>query len=325
MIRALHVVTANRFQAWCRAAVCALLLLPPALQAGPGNVDRQRMLAAEKDMENWMSYGRTYGDQRYSPLAEINDGNVAGLKLDWYVDIPSRDGLSATPLVVDGVVYMSAPYSIVYAYDAASGKLKWSYDPVISRGGSFSNGWAFRINRGVAVWEGKVFVATADCRLVALDAATGKEVWTAPKQLSADKAERGIALPVQEPSCDPKGENSMDGAPRVANGKVFIGGGVADFGARGVITAYDANTGEEVWRFYTVSGDPAKGYENKAMEMAAKTWNGEWWALGGGGGTVWDAMAHDPDQRPPAATLAAALEQVESQIMMPPAPPGDAV
>ena len=246
-----------------------------------GNVNKERLLNAETDMDNWMSYGRTYGDQRYSHLEQINKDNVSELGLAWYADIPSKDGLSATPIVVDGVVYMSAPFSRVYAYSAATGKLIWTYDPRVERGLSFSNSWTARINRGVAVWNGKVIVATGDCRLVALDAALGSVVWTAPKEKQAD------------PACDPRSENGMDGAPRVANGLVYIGSGVADFGSRGVLAAYDVETGEEAWRFYTVPGDPKKGFENKAMEMASKTWAKGW--APGGGASVWETIVYDKE------------------------------
>ena len=246
-----------------------------------GNVTKKRALTADSDMDNWMTYGRAYGDQRFSHLEQINKDNVSKLGLDWYVDIPSKDGLSATPIVVDGVIYMSAPFSRVYAYKADTGKLLWTYDPRVERGLSFSNGWTSRINRGVAVWNGKVIVATGDCRLVALDAALGSVVWVAPKEKTADAA------------CDPRSENGMDGAPRVANGLVYIGSGVADFGSRGVLAAYDVETGEEAWRFYTVPGDPKKGFENKAMEMASKTWDGGW--APGGGASVWETIVYDKE------------------------------
>lgn len=247
-----------------------------------GRVDMERLLAADPAGDNWLTYGRNYGDQRFSPLDQVNEKTVRRLGLAWYADIPSKDGLSATPIVVDGVVYMSAPFARVYAYDAASGKLLWQFDPKIELGTSFSNGWTSRINRGVAVWNGKVFVATGDCRLIALDAAVGSVVWSNPGEGAANAA------------CDPRGENGMDGAPRVANGLVYIGSGVSDFGARGVIAAFDAETGREVWRFYTVPGDPKKGgYENKAMEIAGKTWAGGW--APGGGASVWETIVYDKD------------------------------
>lgn len=170
----------NRF---CSIVILAFVLIVQSANAADntaGNVTRERALKAESDLDNWMTYGRAYGDQRYSHLQQVDRDNVAKLGLDWYVDIPSKDGLSATPIVVDGVIYMSAPFSRVYAYKADTGKLLWTYDPRVERGLSFSNGWTARINRGVAVWNGKVIVATGDCRLVALDAALGSVVWTAP-------------------------------------------------------------------------------------------------------------------------------------------------
>jgi len=245
-----------------------------------GNITKQRMLNADGDYDNWMSYGRTYGDQRFSPLKDVNAANVDQLGLSWYTDIPSKDGLSATPIVVDGVIYLGAPRSNVFAIEARTGKLLWSYDPKVKLGHNISSSWNFRINRGVAVWEGKVFVATADCRLIALNASNGKEVWTASRETSGSH-------------CDPEKEASMDGAPRVANGKVYIGGGVSDFGHRGVIAAYDANTGKEIWRFYTVPGDPKNGFENEAMAMASKTWSHGW--AREGGAAVWETIVYDKE------------------------------
>ena len=262
--------------------MCMAFMNQPAVAANitAGNVTKERVLSADSDVDNWMTYGRTYGDQRFTPLDQINTGNVNRLGLAWHADIPSRDGLSATPIVVDGVVYMSAPFARVYAFDARNGNLLWNYDPSVRRGLSFTNGWTARINRGIAVWGGKVFVATGDCRLVAINAASGIEEWVAPVE-------------DLQPACDPNGENGMSGAPRVANGKVYIGSGASDFGSRGVISAYDTDTGHEVWRFYTVPGDPAKGYESKAMEMAAKTWPDGW--APNGGASVWETIVYDKE------------------------------
>ncbi len=239
-----------------------------------GKLDMKRALAADSDTDNWMLNGRTYGDQRHSPLKQINETNIDRLGLLWSVDIASVDGLSATPLVIDGVVYMSAPFSLVYALDAKTGKTLWHYNPNIKLGLSFANGWTSRVNRGAAVWEGKVYVATGDCRLIALDATTGAEVWVTQ-------------------ACDATNEDGMDGAPRVVNGKVYIGSGVSDFGSRGNLAAFDANTGKELWRFWTVPGDPKKGFESKAMQMASKTWS-----AGGttkGGASVWGTIVYDPE------------------------------
>ncbi len=239
----------------------------------PAAVDEARLLAADSEPGQWMSYGRTYDEQRYSPLTEISTGNVGGLGLAWYADIPLNRGQEATPIVVDGVMYVSSSWSNVFAFDAATGEQLWRYDPQVPRE------WAVNVccgvvNRGVAAWNGKIFVGTLDGRLVALDAATGDVVW---EVYTIDRAER----------------YSITGAVRVVKGRVLVGNSGGEFGVRGYVSAYDAETGELAWRFYTVPGNPADGFENEAMEMAARTWNGEWWKLGGGG-TVWDAIVYDP-------------------------------
>jgi alcohol dehydrogenase (cytochrome c)/quinohemoprotein ethanol dehydrogenase len=220
-----------------------------------------------------MSHGRTYDEQRFSPLNQVTAANVGELGLAWFADLDTNRGQEATPLVVDGVLYVSTAWSKVKAYRAATGEKLWEYDPQVA------GGWAVHaccdvVNRGVAVWEGKVFVGTIDGRLVALEASTGKPVWDVN---TIDKTK----------------PYTITGAPRVVKGNVLIGNGGAELGVRGYISAYDAATGKMNWRFYTVPGNPADGFENPAMEMAAKTWSGEWWFLGGGG-TVWDSMAYDP-------------------------------
>ena len=236
------------------------------------NVNGARLLAADENAGQWMSYGRTYSEQRFSPLKEINTGNVSQLGLAWYADLGTGRGHEATPIVVDGVIYVTASWSRVFAYDARSGQLLWSYDPKVP--GEYAvNSCCDVVNRGVAVWKGKVYVGTIDARLIALDAATGKEIWSA----------QTAGAPY-----------SITGAPRVAGGLVLIGNGGAEFTIRGYVSAYDAETGELVWRFYTVPGDPARGFENDAMEMAARTWTGEWWKTGGGGST-WDSIIYDPE------------------------------
>src|SRR5690606_35260161 len=179
-----------------------------------------------------------------------------------------------TPLVIDGVIYVSTAWSKVYAYDARSGELLWMHDPKVP-GEWGVNVCCDVVNRGLAAWEGKIFVGTLDGRMVALNAETGEQVWSTQ-------------------TSDPDERYSITGAPRVANGLVLIGQAGAEFGVRGYVTAYDANTGEQVWRFYTVPGNPADGFESPIMEEAAKTWNGEWWKLGGGG-TVWDAIVYDQE------------------------------
>jgi PQQ-dependent dehydrogenase (methanol/ethanol family) len=239
----------------------------------PAAVDEARMLAAHDEPGQWLSYGRTYDEQRYSPLDQITAQNIDELGLAWFADIPLNRGQEATPIVVDGVIYLGSSWSNVFAYDATTGEQLWRYDPEVPRD------WAVNVccgvvNRGVAAWNGKIFVGTLDGRLVALDAATGEEVWDVY-------------------TIDRNWRYSTTGAVRVVKGRVLVGNSGAEFGVRGYVSAYDAETGELAWRFWTVPGNPADGFENEAMAMAAKTWNGEWWKLGGGG-TVWDAIVYDP-------------------------------
>ncbi len=210
----------------------------------------------------------------YSPLAQINAGNVSKLGLTWHYDIDTGGSSLTAPVAVDGVLYFAAGFSVVHAVDAASGRLLWKYDPEVGEaaGQKLRAGWG---SRGIAYANGKVFTGTLDGRLIAIDARTGKPLWSV---MTIDKDDGRY----------------VTGAPWVFKDKVVIGHGGADFApVRGYVTAYDQKTGKQAWRFYTVPGDPSKGFENKAMEMAAKTWKGEWWKFGGGA-TVWSAMAYDP-------------------------------
>jgi quinohemoprotein ethanol dehydrogenase len=240
----------------------------------PASVDESRLLHADDEPGNWMSHGRTYSEQRFSPLKQINDQNVGQLGLAWYVDLDIRRGQEATPIVVDGVMYFSTAWSKVFAVNAATGEKLWSYDPKVPPEWAV-NACCDVVNRGVAVWRGKVFVGTLDGRLVALDASTGKPVW-------------------ETLTIDPINRYTITGAPRVVKGKVLIGNGGAEMGVRGYVSAYDADSGKLAWRFFTVPGDPSKPFESPALEKAAKTWSGEWWKLGGGG-TVWDSIVYDPE------------------------------
>lgn len=241
---------------------------------GEAAVDTARLVNAEAEPGAWMSHGRTYSEQRFSPLDAIDTGNVGRLGLAWYADLESNRGQEATPLMVDGAIYVSTAWSKVRAYDAKSGHLLWAYDPEVP-GAAAVNACCDVVNRGVAVWQGKVFVGTIDGRLIALDSRTGEEIWDV---VTVDQS-----LPY-----------TITGAPRVVKGKVLIGNGGAEFGVRGYVSAYEADTGEMAWRFYTVPGNPADGFEAPILEEAARTWSGEWWALGGGG-TVWDSMSYDPE------------------------------
>jgi quinohemoprotein ethanol dehydrogenase len=236
-------------------------------------VNAARLIAADAEPGQWMSHGRTYDEQRFSPLDKINASNVKDLQLAWFSDLDTYRGQEATPLVVDGVMYITTAWSKVKAYRATTGEKLWEYDPQVP-GGTAVNACCDVVNRGVALWEDKVFVGTLDGRLIALDAKTGKPVWNVN------------TIDITKPY-------TITGAPRVVKGHVLIGNGGAEFGVRGYVSAYDAATGKLDWRFYTVPGNPAQPFENPILETAAKTWNGEWWNLGGGG-TVWDSMAYDP-------------------------------
>ena len=244
-------------------------------QEGTTRAGEPPTIIAGRSQTNWRSNNIDQYNQRFSELDNINTSNVGQLERRWSFDIPA--GINArqvTPLVIDGVMYVTTAWSKVKAYNAATGEELWSYDPKVP------GEWAVHaccdvVNRGVAAWNGKIYLGTLDGRLVALDAASGKELWS---KVTIDRSK----------------PFTITGAPRVVKGRVIIGNGGAEFGVRGYVTAYDAETGNIAWRFYTVPGDPAKGFENAAMAMAAETWNGEWWKLGGGG-TVWDSMAYDPD------------------------------
>ena len=223
---------------------------------------------------DWPLHGLTPAEQRYSPLTLVNDSNVSRLGLAWYFKLDVDRGTEATPIVINGVMYTTGAFSIVYALDARSGKLLWKYDPEVPRLFA-ARACCDAVNRGVAVLDGRVFVGTLDGYLVALSAKTGKVEWKVDTLIDRSRA------------------YTITGAPRIAAGRIVIGNGGAEFGVRGYVTAYDARTGKQAWRFFTVPGDPAKGFESPAMEKAAKTWTGQWWKYGGGG-TVWDSMAYDP-------------------------------
>jgi PQQ-dependent dehydrogenase (methanol/ethanol family) len=242
--------------------------------AGPGTVAESRLVNADHESSNWLTYGRTYNEQRFSLLMDISDQSINQLGLAWSFDLDTNRGQEATPVVVDGVMYFTSAWSKVFALNAATGALLWSYDPKVPPEWGV-NACCDVVNRGVALWKGKVYVGTLDGRLVALDAATGKLVW---EQLTIDRNWR----------------YSITGAPRIVKGKVIIGNGGGEFGVRGYVSAYDAESGQLVWRFYTVPGDPSKPFESPILAQAAKTWSGEWWK-NGGGGTVWDAIVYDPE------------------------------
>ncbi|MDX1650302.1 MAG: PQQ-binding-like beta-propeller repeat protein, partial [Myxococcota bacterium] len=235
------------------------------------------MRAAEAGAEPgaWLAHGRTWSEQRYSPLAAIHEGNVGRLRPAWVVPLGTTRGVEATPIVVDGVLYTTLPWSVVLALDAATGRELWRHDPEVPK--AFGrHACCDVVNRGVAVYRGRVYVGTIDGRLVALEAATGEPVW-------------------EVQTTDRTKPYTITGAPRVAKGLVFIGNGGAEFGVRGYVSAYDADTGDLRWRFYTVPGPPGTPPEHPEMARAAATWPEDAMWEAGLGGTVWDSMAYDPE------------------------------
>ncbi len=243
------------------------------IQDATNTIDDKSLIHADNNKSDWLSYGKNYYEDRYSELEQINKENVGKLGLAWNITLGTKRGIEATPLVVDGIMYLSGPWSKVYAINCRAGKMIWEYDPQVPPGYG-EKACCDVVNRGVALYKGKVYVGTLDGRLVALDASNGKPVWTMQ-------------------TVDTTKPYTITGAPRVVDGKVIIGNGGAEYGVRGYITAYDANTGKQAWRFFTVPGNPAQPFESDDMKMAAKTWDGNWWEYGGGG-TAWDAMAYDP-------------------------------
>jgi PQQ-dependent dehydrogenase (methanol/ethanol family) len=231
-------------------------------------------LRAAKGDDQWIAHGGNQAEQRFSTLDQIDENNVGKLGLAWSFETETTRGLEATPIVIDGVLYVTGSWSVVFAVDARSGEQIWKYDPKVPPEAG-ANACCDVVNRGVAVYRGRVYLGTLDGRLVALDAATGKPVW-------------------EKLTVDPTQPYTITGAPRIVKGKVIIGNGGAELGVRGYVSAYDAETGEQAWRVYTVPGNPAEPFESPAMEKAAATWTGEWWKMGGGG-TVWDSMAYDPE------------------------------
>ena len=252
---------------------CLSVLAGCERSSGAARVDDQLLAHANADTGNWLTHGRTYDEQRFSPLSLINDSTVPRLGLVWTLELGTSRGLEATPLVVDGTIYTTGSWSVVYAIEAATGRLRWTYDPKVPRERARIL-CCDAINRGTALYRGKVFVGALDGRLIAVDAATGVRVW-------------------ETATVDTSKPYSITGAPRIVRGMVVIGNGGAEMGVRGYVSAYDADDGKLIWRTYTVPGDPSLGFESDAMRKAAATWTGRWWE-GGGGGTPWDAIVYDP-------------------------------
>jgi len=259
---------------WVAAA--ALAMAACGLTACNKGVVDGKAIAASANGE-WLGHGRDYFEQRFSPLDKISAANVKDLGLAWHYDFGDRQGLEATPIVHDGVIYVSTDFSEVFAFDARTGKNLWHFTPSPDTRAWQINTCCSPANRGVAIWGNKVFVGALDGRLIALDAKTGNQVWstqTFPKTTRL----------------------SITGAPRVIKGTVIIGNGGAELGARGFVAGYDAETGVQKWKFWMVPGkeDHDGAASDKAMKIAYPTWRGHWWDYGGGG-TPWDGFAYDPD------------------------------
>ena len=264
-----------------------LFTLASILLPAQATVNQQTIANPQSE---WPSYGRDYQEQRFSPLTEINRDNIDELDLAWSFKFSTARGMEATPLVHNGVIYISTGWSHVHALDARTGEQLWHYDAKVPKS-HLAKTCCGPVNRGVALWQGdsnnqlQLFFGALDGRLIALDAATGNQNWS-----------------IQTTPTD--GNYSITGAPRVVpqvvNGEekalVIIGNGGAELGVRGFVSAYDAATGEQIWRFYTVPGDPNKPQENPALETALETWSGDYWYQnGGGGGTAWDSLVYDPE------------------------------
>jgi len=246
--------------------------------AGPaatGKLDEQRLLAVASEPGAWLTSGRDFGKTHYSPLELINQQNVGKLGFAWQYETGTVRGMEATPVVIDDVMYVTGVAGRVYALDAASGKLLWQFEPQVDFRHARS-ACCDIVNRGLAVWKGKVYVAAFDGVLYALNATDGKVLWQVATIEDHTRA------------------YSSTGAPQVAGKVVVIGNGGAEFDSRGYVSGYDLDTGKMVWRFFTVPGDPARPFESKALEMAAKTWKGNDWKLGNGG-NAWDAISYDPE------------------------------
>ncbi|MDG6094678.1 PQQ-dependent dehydrogenase, methanol/ethanol family [Acetobacter sp. AN02] len=259
----------------------AFLAGTPARAADTG----EAIIHADDHPGDWLTYGRTYSEQRYSPLDQINTSNAGDLKLAWYFDLDTNRGQEGTPLVVDGILYATTNWSKIKALKADTGELLWEYDPKVP-GNIADRGCCDTVNRGLAYWNGKVYFGTFDGRLVSLDAKTGKKVWEV-NTIPADA------------SLGHQRSYTVDGAPRIAKGRVLIGNGGSEFGARGFISAFDAETGKLDWRFFTVpnpKNEPDHAPSDKIlMSKAYKTWSPTGaWTKQGGGGTVWDSLVYDP-------------------------------
>lgn len=260
--------------------LAGLFVLLPAWALLARESTGQRIIHAEKEPQNWLTTGLNYQETRFSPLDQVNKATVSKLGLAWSYDLDTHRGQESTPLAVDGVLYTTSAWSKVQAFDGVTGRLLWQFDPHVP-GTTGAKACCDVINRGAAYWDGKVYVGTLDGRLIAIDAKSGKQVWST---LTVDQSKN----------------YTITGAPRIVKGLVIIGNGGGEYDVRGYISAYNAETGKLVWRFYTVPGKPRHpdgvSSDNVLAEIASRTWSPDTWKLtdGAGGGTVWDSMAYDP-------------------------------
>ncbi len=261
---------------FCAVALCAGLIIAGCDQLVPSsNSAREKMTQLGEASANWATTGGGFDETHFSPLDKINQKNVDRLGFAWSFDTNTTRGLEATPVVVDGVLYTSGPVGQVFALDAGTGKKLWAFEPEVP-GEAMAKACCDTVNRGVAVWDGLVYVTSLEGRMFALEARTGKVVWEADTIINHAKL------------------YTSTGAPRVAGNVVVIGNSGADFDARGYVSAYELKSGKLKWRFFTVPGDPSKPFEHPEMKMASKTWDAKSQWQVGGGGTAWDSMVYDP-------------------------------
>ena len=247
------------------ACVLGAALAPLSLMAAPH-------VGADAD---WISHNATVNESAYSELAQVKAGNVAHLGLTWSLDLPGEATLEATPLAIHGTLYFTGSWGVVYAVNARNGRLLWTYDPKTWQHNPMKLHYTFACNRGVAYAAGRIYSAAVDGRLFALDARSGKLLWSVE-------------------TTSPQSGQTITGAPRTFKDKVIIGNGGADFGTRGYVTAYEGVTGSQVWRFYAAPGTPEENKGDPAMERAAATWTGEYWKTGTGG-APWGDLTFDPE------------------------------
>src|SRR5437867_7580946 len=267
----------SREMRWLSLWVIGMVVVTWAAMAQQSRrVDDAVLKNASKSGDEWLTYGQNPGETRYSPLKQVDTANVSRVGLVWSYDVgPGGGGQEATPLFWNGTIYGITNWSVVFAVDARTGKQRWRWDPEVNQAAVRPKVCCGVVNRGIALYQGRIYAPVIDGRLEALDAGTGKVLW-----------EARVAFP--------QDNYTITMAPRIAKGKVIIGVSGAEYPVRGFFAAYDANTGQFAWRFYTVPGDPSKPFESAALKKAAETWSGEWWKMGGGG-TVWDGMAYDPE------------------------------